>query len=185
MCEGRKRQHNGQQRYPSINALASFRSGVSNPSVNQPQIGARRSRASFCWPCLSRSFAKPSEACSSSDMRLALARKHQRLVIELLRRRTSGRRPSRLQITFDPHDLGHPKQLASVRRDGLRIGERRVCPVDVAATQFGFGERYQEKAQDRLSGGPVGVYRCAQFGETLLRLANWARAQPRTMPPTA
>jgi hypothetical protein len=40
----------------SSNALASFRSSVSNPSVNQPKIGARRSRASsrLSWPCHSR-----------------------------------------------------------------------------------------------------------------------------------
>ncbi len=40
----------------SSSAFASFRSGVSKPSLNQPQIGTNRERALplFCWRCQSR-----------------------------------------------------------------------------------------------------------------------------------
>src|SRR6516164_4814201 len=42
----------------SSSAFASFRSGVSKPSVNQPQTGASRSRASPRRPCSRHSRAR-------------------------------------------------------------------------------------------------------------------------------
>jgi hypothetical protein len=56
----------GRSGYPSRSAnsaLASCKSAVSKPSVNQPSIGVRISRASSRWPC-----------CRHSRLRLVAAR---------------------------------------------------------------------------------------------------------------
>src|SRR2546427_9015159 len=51
----------------SNNAFASFKSAVSNPSVNQWYTGARRSWASWRFPCCCQSFARLIAARSSQD----------------------------------------------------------------------------------------------------------------------
>src|SRR2546422_6945109 len=51
----------------SNNALASLRSAVSKPSVNQWYTGARRSWASWRLPCCCQSFARLIAARSSQD----------------------------------------------------------------------------------------------------------------------
>src|SRR5208282_1705702 len=51
----------------SSSALASFRSGVSKPSVNQPCIGARSSRALPRLPCLPQRSARSRATRSSID----------------------------------------------------------------------------------------------------------------------
>src|SRR4030088_2849189 len=51
----------------SSNPLASIKSGVSNPSVNQPRTGAKRSRASLALPRRHQSCARLFVARSSRD----------------------------------------------------------------------------------------------------------------------
>src|SRR5215831_8750363 len=52
----------------SNNAFASFKSAVSNPSVNQWYTGARRSWASWRLPCCCQSRARLVAARSSQDL---------------------------------------------------------------------------------------------------------------------
>src|SRR5215468_6275694 len=52
----------------SNNALASLRSAVSKPSVNQPYTGASRSWASWRLPCCCHRRAKLVEVRSSQDL---------------------------------------------------------------------------------------------------------------------
>src|SRR5215475_4677389 len=52
----------------SNNALASFKSAVSNPSVNQSYTGASRSYASWRLPCCCQSRAKEVAVRNSKDL---------------------------------------------------------------------------------------------------------------------
>ena len=52
----------------SSNALASWRSTVSEPSVNQPYTGARRARASACLPWCCHRWLRLTAARSSSAL---------------------------------------------------------------------------------------------------------------------
>src|SRR4029450_3909994 len=62
------KRHDRHSSNASNNALASFKSAVSNPSVNQWYTGARRSRASWRFPCCCHRRLKLITARSSSDL---------------------------------------------------------------------------------------------------------------------
>jgi hypothetical protein len=110
----------------SSNALASFRTGVSKPSVNQPYIGARRSRAASRLPCSRQSRARLTAARSSQNSAL---RSH---LILLASQILPKHRKSPVRIER-PGYIPHGAQVSAI----LVLSERNRPP----SSQTGAGAR--------------------------------------------